>query len=246
MASMAFFFATSAGEAGWHGLPGRPPCDWADDLFQAFRESELRLLCLDFDRTLVRIHTSGCYDGSPESLAKQWRPAFTHLVQVAMAAGTQVAVVTFSPQASLIRALLYMVLPPEMASAVQLRTADPAEAWSGIPGLPNKQAGKLHHIASAWEGCGLGDARSCEWRSVLLVDDDRPNIDSAESWGARAVQFCTDAPDAERRVISDICASLCEPPELSPSGCFATPPNAGCMHHTRGTLQPLPPNGPIR
>jgi hypothetical protein len=232
---MPFFFEEGAAhEPGWHGLVHRPPVEWADELYQALRESELRLLCLDFDRTLIRIHTSGAYEGTTETLAAQWRETFTHVIQVALVAGTQVAVVTFSPQAMLIRALLHTVLPPEMASAVQLRTADPAEMWSGVPGLPTKQAGKLHHIASAWECCGLGDARACEWRSVLLVDDDRLNIDTAEHWGAQAVQFTPDAPDAEWRVVGDICATLRGPPASSPSACFVTPPNPGCMHHTRG------------
>ena len=208
--------------------------DWCGELVYAFQDSGLRLLCLDFDRTLVRIHTSGSYDGSPESLAQQWRPAFTNLIQVAMAARVQVAMVTFSPQSALIRALLRVVLPEEVAAAVQLRTADPAEMWSGIPGLPNRQAGKLHHIASAWEGCGLGDARSCEWRCVLLIDDDRLNIDTAETWGARAVQFEPEAVDAEPRVISDLFTCLCGPPSSSPSGCFITPPNPGPIHHSRG------------
>ena len=232
---MPFFFEeTATGQPGWHGLAQRPPVEWADQLYEALRESELRLICLDFDQTLVRIHTRGEWDNSVEALAQHWRQSFTSIIQVALAAGTHVAVVTFSPQAALIRALLHTVLSPELAAAIQLRTADPAEMWAGVPGLPVRQAGKLHHIASAWECCGLGEATSCDWRSVMLVDDDRLNIDTAEHWGARTVLIWPDAPDTEMRAASDICAALYDPPVSSPGGCFVTPPNPGCMHHTRG------------
>jgi len=228
---MPFFFDENAPQpSGWHGLAQRPQSDWADEMFRALQENELRLLCLDFDRTILRVHTSGCYEGPPEALVQQVRREFADLIQVALAAGTSVAVVTFSPQAALIRGLLHSVMPAELASRVLLRTADPSEMWSGVPGLPSREAGKLHHIASAWEGCGLGDARACDWRSVLLIDDDRANTDSAESWGARAVLFQPEASDVERLLLSDINAALYGPPAASPSACFVTPPNAGVRH----------------
>ena len=80
-------------------------------MFRALQENELRLLCLDFDRTILRVHTSGCYEGPPEALVQQVRREFADLIQVALAAGTSVAVVTFSPQAALIRGLLHSVMP---------------------------------------------------------------------------------------------------------------------------------------
>ncbi len=230
-AGMPFFFDESAAEpTGWHGLAQKPAVEWADELYSALQESELRLIAIDFDRTLVRVHTSGCYEGPIEALVQQARPEFIHLIEVALAAGTSVAIVTFSPQAAMIRALLHGCIGPELAAMVQLRTADPSEMWSGVPGLPSRQAGKLHHIASAWEGCGLGDARACDWGSVLLIDDDRLNTDAAEGWGARAVLFNPDALDTEQMLLGDINTAIYGPPQASPSACFVTPPNPGVRH----------------
>lgn len=227
---MPFFFDETAAQPSWHGLAQKPPVDWADDLYSALQESELRLLAIDFDQTLVKVHTSGSYDGPIEALVQQARPEFIHMIEIALAAGTSVAIVTFSPQAGMIRALLQSCMTAELAAQVQLRTADPTEMWSGVPGLPSRQAGKLHHIASAWEGCGLGDARACDWRSVLLIDDDRLNTDTAEGWGARAVLFQPDAPDAEQLLLGDINSAIYGAPQASPNSCFATPPNPGVRH----------------
>ena len=228
---MPFFFEEGAeAPSGWHGLARKPDVAWADELYSALQESELRLICIDFDRTLIRVHTSGCYEGSIEALMQQARPEFVHLIEVALAAGTSVAIVTFSPQAAMIRALLQGCIGADLAAMVQLRTADPSEMWSGVPGLPSRQAGKLHHIASAWEGCGLGDARTCDWGSVLLIDDDRLNTDAAEGWGARAVLFNPDAVDAEQLLLGDINSAIFGPPQGSPSACFVTPPNPGVRH----------------
>ena len=53
---MPFFFDENAPQpSGWHGLAQRPQSDWADEMFRALQENELRLLCLDFDRTILRV-----------------------------------------------------------------------------------------------------------------------------------------------------------------------------------------------
>ena len=71
---MPFFFDENAPQpSGWHGLAQRPQSDWADEMFRALQENELRLLCLDFDRTILRVHTSGCTAGPPEALEQQVR-----------------------------------------------------------------------------------------------------------------------------------------------------------------------------
>ena len=214
--------------AGWHLLGTKRPRYGGLITRRGTKRKELRLIRFDSTKLWYgsTLEERGQLRRSPgTTLAPEFHGHVRALLR------RQIAVVTFSPQAALIRALLHVLSPG--AAAIQLRTADPAEMWAGVP-VTSEAGRKAAPQASAWECCGLGEANICDWRSVMLVDDDRLNIDTAEHWGARAVLIWPDAPDTEMRAVSDMCAALYDPPASSPGQCFATPPNPGCMHHTRG------------
>lgn len=61
-------------------------------------EAGIRLLAVDFDLTLVNIHTGGGWRQNAEQLARRVRPGMKKLIQTSMANGVHVAIVTFSPQ----------------------------------------------------------------------------------------------------------------------------------------------------
>lgn len=73
----------------------------------------VKLLALDFDRTIVSIHTAGYWQGGVENLVQHVRPCFRKLIRAALKSTLHVAVVTFSMQTDLIRQVLRAVLPPE-------------------------------------------------------------------------------------------------------------------------------------
>jgi phosphoserine phosphatase len=58
----------------------------------------INFLALDFDLTILDIHTGGRWAGSIDELVQRIRPVFAHLIREAHSAGIQIAIVTFSPQ----------------------------------------------------------------------------------------------------------------------------------------------------
>ncbi|CAN0303290.1 unnamed protein product, partial [Laminaria digitata] len=71
----------------------------------------VNFLALDFDLTILDIHTSGRWPGTPEQLAQRIRPFFQILIPVAIAQGMHLGVVTFSPQVSMISSVLKARFP---------------------------------------------------------------------------------------------------------------------------------------
>ncbi len=67
-------------------------------------EGGINFLALDFDQTVIDIHTGGRFTGSSSELASHVRPIFSSLVNAAHEAGIKIAIVTFSPQGKLTEA----------------------------------------------------------------------------------------------------------------------------------------------
>lgn len=77
------------------------------------KNCNIKLLALDFDRTIIGIHTGGHWNEGVENLVPHVRLCFRKLIKAALKLGLQVAVVTFSMQSDLIRDVLRAVLPPD-------------------------------------------------------------------------------------------------------------------------------------
>jgi hypothetical protein len=69
------------------------------------------MVAIDFDLTFVRIHTTGRWTKNVTDLCAHVRPVFRRLVPSLIKAGIVVAIVSFSPQESLIREVLQKVFP---------------------------------------------------------------------------------------------------------------------------------------
>ena len=67
----------------------------------AMAKSQVKLLAVDFDRTIVSVHTRGNWRGSPKALAQEVRPFFRDFFVAAQDIGIWVAIVSFSTQAQL-------------------------------------------------------------------------------------------------------------------------------------------------
>jgi hypothetical protein len=80
----------------------------------------INFLALDFDQTIVSLHTGGRWQRSVEELQQFIRPLFRMLIPMAIKEGMMVAIVTFSPQLVVIEALMNLTFR-DIASQIVLR-----------------------------------------------------------------------------------------------------------------------------
>ena len=163
----------------------------------------IRLLALDWDLTVLKIHTKNKWWGPAEELAKHIRPLFKHLMEQAIAAEITVAIVTFSEQTRYIRDALTHCLPNGGAGII-IRGGDGSWDSTDIfntyfdrdlvtnddedPG--HNAYGKLPHLASAMrEVERRTSGMSIERDDILLVDDDNRNIMIAGAQRLKTVRF---------------------------------------------------------
>ena len=165
------------------------------------KELGINFLALDFDRTILDIHTGGRWKGSPEELFPHVRPIFAHLIEAAMASSSSdeegegqelhVGVVTFSRQIQLVRGILDQIVGPEVSQRIPIRGGD--RSWTYTGG--GSTQGKQPHMASAVEEleshhAGLHITRN----TTLLIDDDEQNIRVALTNGVRAIWLNPEKP----------------------------------------------------
>ena len=71
----------------------------------------VKLLALDFDKTIVSVHTSGFWRQGTPKLAEHVRPCFKALIKATLESNLNVCIVTYSMQPQLIQDVLKHVLP---------------------------------------------------------------------------------------------------------------------------------------
>uniref|UniRef100_A0A7S3NHG0 FCP1 homology domain-containing protein n=1 Tax=Aureoumbra lagunensis TaxID=44058 RepID=A0A7S3NHG0_9STRA len=151
-------------------------------LCQELQRIGKRMICVDFDLTLIRIHTGGNWQKTAENLSKCVRPCMIQLLQESVACGLHVAIVTFSSQTSLIHEVLSLIVP-EQANKIIVRALDRSWAYNG----DGSHDGKLPHMASAVEEVYQNHGDLLAKKDVLLIDDDPLNVQSALNAGITAV-----------------------------------------------------------
>lgn len=159
----------------------------------------INFLAIDFDQTMIDIHTGGRWKESVSELAEHLRPVFIHLLPAATSRNVRIAVVTFSPQTAHIREVLENVFP-SFADIVPIRGNDGTWQYVGN----GMRMGKQEHMASAAEelmakpALGVTDVRK---NTTLLIDDDPRNIKKSLKDGTRAIWF---NPLDPSRLLDDI------------------------------------------
>jgi hypothetical protein len=155
------------------------------------QELNVNFLALDFDQTIIDIHTGGRWNGSTEELQSHVRPEFRQLM-VAVASQTDIcmAIVTFSVQSSVVGAVIESIVGPEHAAKIPVRGGDRSWSYHGNGSKDGKQA----HMASAVEELEQGGQAEVTKSTSLLIDDDRRNIRYALADGTRAIWFDPDRP----------------------------------------------------
>jgi len=160
----------------------------------------INFLAIDFDQTMIDIHTGGRWKETVPELVSHMRPLFLHLVPIATASNIRVAIVTFSPQTKHIREVLEHAFPPSIAEIIPIRGND--QTWTYVGN--GMKMGKQEHMASAAEELMAKPAlgvMGVSKSTTLLIDDDPRNIKRSLKDGTRAVWI---NPRDPNRLLSDI------------------------------------------
>jgi len=161
------------------------------------KEIGVNLLAIDFDHTILSVHTGGRWQDSLEALLPHVRPEFRQLIPAALANDIQVAIVTFTPQIRLVRGVLDTLLGMDLAQQVPIRGNDRSWQYNG----KGSTAGKQAHIASAVEEIETRQNVLITRETTLLIDDDAANIRAALTHKTRAVWL---NPKKPHRMLRDI------------------------------------------
>ncbi|XP_062503565.1 uncharacterized protein LOC134180435 [Corticium candelabrum] len=145
---------------------------------------DVRLVCIDFDQTLVDVHTEGKWTDTADKLAKRVRPRLKELIEDGLKRDFKLAIVTQSSQTDLIRKVLKKCVKQD-TSKIIIRGQD--KTWDKIEGVA--RGGKQQHIASVMKELEGNRHLALEPRQVLLIDDDSYNTGVAMCFGMRALTF---------------------------------------------------------
>lgn len=196
------------------------------------KRQRIFLLALDFDLTIVDIHTGGKWRRDPSELAKHVRPFWPLLIAEAMAEGICVAVVTMSPQSDLIHEVLLHILPMDLVKRIVIRGSD--GSWQQARG--GQGCGKQAHIASALDELKrMNQCTGGKAEGVVLVDDDAENVAAATRGAMHAVWCpadCFSGRSASASISDAVLSSLAVLPHHDG-------PRPGVVHH------PSPPPSPV-
>lgn len=143
-------------------------------IVDALHRSGVEYVAIDFDKTLINIHTGGEWWRDSSSILPHIRPQLRILVRVLHQQGQGIAMVSFSRQMDIIRACLVNILGSEDQAAK-----------IPILGYPAFWSGKQTHLVSL----------SRDPSKLLLIDDSEWNVLLAKRSGAHAVWFDPDNPD---------------------------------------------------
>ena len=165
--------------------------DKVQTIVRHLKHTGVKMVAIDFDQTLIDIHTEGMWWRDPESIAPFIRPQFRRLLRALTQNNISVAIVSFSSQADVIRAALYDIALNHDSSACFNAQSIPVQAF-----LPRTAMwkGKQLHLANL--DVPLDD--------ILLIDDSQMNIYIAQRHGVRAIWFDPENPDELWENLADL------------------------------------------
>ena len=143
-----------------------------------------KLLALDFDWTMVQVHTGGSWRKGAQALSEEIRPVFRYLVPAAIERGITVAVTTCSHQMDLVKEVV-QVTYGELASRIIIRgLIGTDKSWEPPCGTGAKdwhRKDKIPYMASAAIEAGMLSADAdldamhglLQNNTVLLIDDEQ-------------------------------------------------------------------------
>jgi hypothetical protein len=139
----------------------------------------IKLIALDFDLTIVDIHTRGNWNRNALELVSHVRPEMQCLIQHSLGKGVQAAVASFSAQEQLIRDVIRDAIPP--ARDIVVRGGKNRSEPQGKRDQLTRVLDDIRYGAS-------GD-KSILPTTTLLIDDDKNNIQRAKEDGYNSLWF---------------------------------------------------------
>ena len=106
---------------------------------QAIERSGVNFVAIDFDKTLISIHTSGKWAGSAIDLSLKVRGFFLEFIPLLMSRGISVAIVTFSGEVKLIQQVMHNLFP-DLAAMIPVRGKDLSWDYQGKGAKEGKQS----------------------------------------------------------------------------------------------------------
>ena len=134
-------------------------------------KKDIKVLTIDFDQTLVSVHTGGQWKSSYQHLSLAVRKFFVELITEALLKEFHVAIVTFSFQVKLIKEVLCYRYGKEMGNKIKV--------YGWYPEL-YKKIGKQVHIETCLNDINSENNISLTNKNVILIDDDNNNINIAK------------------------------------------------------------------
>lgn len=182
----------------------------AQEAVQHLRHLHINLVALDFDRTVIDIHTGSVWQGSVKELADRVRPEIVALVQAIEQSNRiepsmiHLAVVTFSKQIELIRGVIATFCNASSEIPLPIRGNDkswkepsPSLGWWPCNAHVNYDAAKQPHLLSAAQEIHASSGDTSVFikkTSTLLIDDDAFNVQVAKDNGVRAIRLIPKHP----------------------------------------------------
>lgn len=147
------------------------------------REKRIQLMALDFDKTIINIHTGGRWRHRPSKLCRHVRPEFPCLISTCWHEGISVAATSFSKQIDLIQKVL--------ASVVKAKKQSEIPIFGGDAYGDGKQDGKQSHLILAIDyfNAKRETDKPTNPQTTLLIDDDPHNIQVAERDGYQTILY---------------------------------------------------------
>ena len=134
-------------------------------------EKDIKVLTIDFDQTLVMVHTGGQWKSTYQHLSHAVRQFFVELITQALLKEFHVAIVTFSYQVKLIKEVLCYTYRKEMGNKIKVYGWYPERY---------KEIGKQVHIGTCLNDINSENNISLTNKNVILIDDDNNNINIAK------------------------------------------------------------------
>ena len=169
---------------------------------QRLIELQINFVALDFDLTVIDMHTGGRWKKSAEELTRHHiRPEFRRLIASCLnTTSIHVAIVTFTSQTDLVKHAMEDIVGVERASRIPIRGDDDTWSYHPVVGDESMSMGKQAHMASAVEE--LKETRDhaghntveITKNTMLLIDDDERNIRYAAKNGIRGILFNPEQP----------------------------------------------------
>ena len=175
-----------------------------DSTISNLKSQQIKLICIDFDNTLISIHTYGKWKDNPKKLVKYVRPIFIKFIKKCIQRKINIAIVSFSPQEQVIRTVLNNIFGKQ-SKKILIKTTNqkykPDKIFCKINRKKLILKRKVPMILSVCNKIYKKKKIIIMPHQILLIDDDYNNINIAKKSGFKTYLFNR---YSEKNIMSDL------------------------------------------